>query len=641
MKNKIAAIIIASSIIGAMPCINALAYGNIEESAAGFHEQTKNFAVTGGCTYENNDITFMMINENAEDINDRIGYVQQLKTDDLGNYTIKFKFDKNYQDYKAVVRAGDEDITHTIQTASVSGAPLSIELELTDDEGYGLHIGEDSVAKAIASVKNLYGDDTDYKMIVAQYDKDGVLCGATSFNKSVKFNKTELVETSTPIAISTKADMVKLFAWESETMIPLADFVKADTSGSTALANLNDKNGEGNLNIVFIGGSITQSAYSDLSKGEKRYVNIVGDWFKEQYPNKNVQYYNAGISATGSNFGEIRACRDICSKNPDVVFVEYAVNDYGDACRGHMESIVRNLQKLPKKPVIIFLYSARYEQAFNDPKYPEGTWVNPYEGAKHQEVADYYGIGSVNEYEYIYDRIVNKKDLTWSEYATDVVHPSQKPNGGQQIYGEYIIDCLENNWDDYIKIPENKPAYFGGEYNNLKLVNYYDSRIKYEGNVDFSNMLDSYKGSKLDLGTGLYEEAKDTVYKYPYYHYPEQGRYTANMPIGSKVTFKFTGKRIGVVYCRQRFPGFKLKYTIDGKIKGETTWENPNNLAMTSHIFLDFANNLSEGEHTITIEVVEGSYDYSGVDAYQSQSEEQKEADKHFIFGYFITDEER
>lgn len=270
IKNNLALILVAFFVIGAIPCTNALAYGNIGESSAVIHEQTKNFSITGGCIYENVDITFMMIKENAEDINERIGYVQQLKTDDSGNHTIKFKFDKDWQDYKAVVRVGQEDITHTIQTASVSGAPVSIELEITDGEGYGLHLGEDSVAKAVASVKNIYGDDTEYEMFVAQYNKDGALCGISSFNKSANFNQAELVKASETVDISTKADTVKLFAWELDTLIPLADFAKADVSGSTALANLNDKNGEGDLNIVFIGGSITQSSYSDFSKGKKR-----------------------------------------------------------------------------------------------------------------------------------------------------------------------------------------------------------------------------------------------------------------------------------------------------------------------------------------------------------------------------------
>jgi hypothetical protein len=38
---------------------------------------------------------------------------------------------------------------------------------------------------------------------------------------------------------------------------------------------------------------------------------------------------NAGIGATDSDYGSLRAQRDVLSKNPDLVIIEFAVNDIG------------------------------------------------------------------------------------------------------------------------------------------------------------------------------------------------------------------------------------------------------------------------------------------------------------------------
>ena len=73
---------------------------------------------------------------------------------------------------------------------------------------------------------------------------------------------------------------------------------------------------------------------------------------------------DAGIGGTPSDLGLFRLNRDICSQNPDIVFVEFAVNDGGPAqanplaVKQRMEGIVRQLQALPKQPVVIFIYTA-------------------------------------------------------------------------------------------------------------------------------------------------------------------------------------------------------------------------------------------------------------------------------------------
>ena len=72
--------------------------------------------------------------------------------------------------------------------------------------------------------------------------------------------------------------------------------------------------GKKEINIVFIGGSITEGASS--SSPETSYFGLCKEWFTKQFKEQTVNCYNAGIGGTGSNFGMVRVDQDVISKNP-------------------------------------------------------------------------------------------------------------------------------------------------------------------------------------------------------------------------------------------------------------------------------------------------------------------------------------
>ena len=126
--------------------------------------------------------------------------------------------------------------------------------------------------------------------------------------------------------------------------------------------NLNSKSGD--LIIGYIGGSITEGAGATSSN--TRYSTlVVNEYFKKNYPGKNVIERNASIGGTGSDYGNVRMRNDLkldSDATPDVVFIEFAVNDIGggsSALTQNMESMVRQLLALPKIPVIMFVYTTR------------------------------------------------------------------------------------------------------------------------------------------------------------------------------------------------------------------------------------------------------------------------------------------
>ena len=79
------------------------------------------------------------------------------------------------------------------------------------------------------------------------------------------------------------------------------------------------------LTVAFLGGSITQGSLS--STPELCYAYLTYEWWKEQFPQSEITYVNAGIGGTTSHLGTGRVDEEVLSHNPDFVIVEFSVND--------------------------------------------------------------------------------------------------------------------------------------------------------------------------------------------------------------------------------------------------------------------------------------------------------------------------
>ena len=89
------------------------------------------------------------------------------------------------------------------------------------------------------------------------------------------------------------------------------------------------------VRIAYFGGSIT------TQKGWRVASRL---WLQEQYPAAAIAEINAAFGGTGSDLGAFRLSQDVLRHTPDLVFVEFAVNDGGrppDLILRSMEGIVR------------------------------------------------------------------------------------------------------------------------------------------------------------------------------------------------------------------------------------------------------------------------------------------------------------
>jgi lysophospholipase L1-like esterase len=172
------------------------------------------------------------------------------------------------------------------------------------------------------------------------------------------------------------------------------------------------------LRAVAIGGSITQAG-----------GGWIESWLKKTFPSSAVTMRNAGMSATGSDLGIFRLERDVIAAQPDLVLIEYAVNDGGrseDDVVWTVESCVRRLKSLPHPPAIVMLETAHRQR-------PVDT-VPP-----QRKVAEHYGLVTVDLNAAVKAKIA-KDSLKWEDFLADDVHMNDR---GNAFYAEQISSVLE------------------------------------------------------------------------------------------------------------------------------------------------------------------------------------------------------
>ena len=141
----------------------------------------------------------------------------------------------------------------------------------------------------------------------------------------------------------------------------------------------------GNFKVAYLGGSIT-------AQPGWRVKSLA--WLNAKYPKSKFSEINAAIGGTGSDLGVLRIEHDVLRAKPDLMFVEFAVND-GGADPGEivrsMEGIVRKTWKALPDCDICFVYT------FTDKLLPDlkaGRFNRS--AATMEVVADHYGIPSIH-----------------------------------------------------------------------------------------------------------------------------------------------------------------------------------------------------------------------------------------------------
>jgi len=105
------------------------------------------------------------------------------------------------------------------------------------------------------------------------------------------------------------------------------------------------------VTVAYIGGSITEG----VGQANTCYAKCSYDYFAQTFgTGSNVSYINAGMSGTSSVVGLMRAQRDILDKKPDVIFIEFSVNDHPEEIyKKSFEALVKKCLMQEQAPAVI------------------------------------------------------------------------------------------------------------------------------------------------------------------------------------------------------------------------------------------------------------------------------------------------
>ena len=178
------------------------------------------------------------------------------------------------------------------------------------------------------------------------------------------------------------------------------------------------------VKVAAIGGSVTEGA------GPEKFTDGYAYQFyralKAKYApgdGSSVSFNNAGLSGTGSLLGVVRYDQDVvkvCGGAPDLLIIEFAVNDNGDVlCQRSFEAIMRTAMLANPECAVIAIYAVASYGNTSAQKIP---------------VSNHYAIPHVNMLEVV-NKAIADKVFTKEQYLTDYAHPTYEGH-------QFMCDCL-------------------------------------------------------------------------------------------------------------------------------------------------------------------------------------------------------
>ena len=195
------------------------------------------------------------------------------------------------------------------------------------------------------------------------------------------------------------------------------------------------------ITIAFIGGSITQGAgavpINTKCYAYRIYEGLCG--YLKAEAGHGIRYRKAGVGGTPSELGMIRYERDVLRMRddgvvaeslPDIVVLEFAVNDEGDETKGECyDSLVRKILAQENAPAVILLFAVFADDwNLQERLAPVGQAYDlPMVSVKDAVVEQFYKKGE--------ERMVSKNQFFYDRY-----HPT---NVGHRIMSDCVLHCIK------------------------------------------------------------------------------------------------------------------------------------------------------------------------------------------------------
>lgn len=274
------------------------------------------------------------------------------------------------------------------------------------------------------------------------------------------------------------------------------------------------------ITIGFLGGSITQGAVSEFHSN--CYAHLVFEWWEKKFPKSAFTYVNGGIGGTTSQFGVARVDRDVMAYRPDMVFIEFSVNDdNNDFFKETYEGLVRRVYQNPLQPAVALIHNIMYDH---------GTTAQEI----HQSIGEHYELPCVCMKTTIYEEVkagrIANRDIT-----PDDLHPN---TAGHALVASVIINFLEKVYaelDADEAMPEAVPA--------PVTANQYENSIRYQNGIYHPN---SFAGNACTITADGFEA--DATPQKQLYDFCRNGWKATKK--GASIRFEVEGTDLAVQYCK-------------------------------------------------------------------------------------------
>ena len=172
------------------------------------------------------------------------------------------------------------------------------------------------------------------------------------------------------------------------------------------------------VRVAFLGGSITAASHG--------WRSLTLDWLRTRYPSVHFEEIFAAIPGTGSDYGAMRLNRDVLVHVPDLIFVEFAVNDEIGSPRveQQMEGIVRQTWNANPKTDIGFVYTV------------SGSMIPDLQAGRYQstalsmeKVAEHYAIPTFNWGVAVAAEIAAGRMVMWAPASVSADAQGNDPQG--------------------------------------------------------------------------------------------------------------------------------------------------------------------------------------------------------------------
>lgn len=263
--------------------------------------------------------------------------------------------------------------------------------------------------------------------------------------------------------------------FESDAYRSMIEKSLVSCGGYPAVNGVIDKARRGEIvTLAFIGGSVTQGAGA-VPIHKNAYARQFADAFADRYcggNRDNVRLIKAGVGGTPSELGMIRFTRDVLrdgSETPDLIVIEFAVNDAGDETGGDCyESLVRKALRLSWHPAVILLFAV-----FSD-DYTLQDRLMP--------IGDHYGLPMVSLKNAVSQQFVllpgAGRVMSKNQYFYDLFHPS---NIGHRVMSDCLMNLLERSeaslpgyaedkWASFAEDGLRKPPCRSGRFEAVELL---------------------------------------------------------------------------------------------------------------------------------------------------------------------------